>query len=65
MAAAGVLFFLVLALVLGMTLGWKTLQPRMADLDRGYDQREEMYERARPMARRAPVLDRMGRFRNC
>lgn len=55
-AAAGIMLFLISALALGLSLGWKTLQPRMADLDQGYDQREEMYERARPMAADYPLF---------
>jgi O-antigen ligase len=44
------------ALVLGFSLGWKELQPRMAHLSEGFEGREEMYAAARPMARDYPVF---------
>jgi O-antigen ligase len=43
------LFFTV-ALGLGLALGWKTLKPRLADLNDGLEGREELYVAAGPMA---------------
>lgn len=53
---AGVLLFLVSALSLGFAMGWKTLAPRMDEIPAGYTQREEMYDRARPMASDYPLF---------
>jgi hypothetical protein len=50
-----VLFFAG-ALALGFGLGWKTLKPRMAQLSEGFDLREAMYEKARPMATDFPLF---------
>lgn len=38
------------ALFLGFGLGWKNLGPRMEEVREGFEGREEMFERARPMA---------------
>jgi hypothetical protein len=48
--------FFVGALVLGFALGWKALKPRMAQLREGYENREEDYARARPIAADYPVF---------
>ena len=44
------------ALSLGYWLGWKQLKPRMAQIVEGFAYREEMYERARPMAADYPLF---------
>jgi O-Antigen ligase len=44
------------ALGLGFGLGWKTLKPRMAQLSEGFETREAMYDRARPMAADYPLF---------
>ena len=51
-----VIFFCVGALVLGFSLGWKSLKPRMTELSEGFDGREEIYATARPMAADYPVF---------
>ena len=51
-----VLLFFATALTAGYWLGWKALKPRMAQLNEGFEGREEMYERARPMAEDYPVF---------
>ncbi|MCX6923566.1 MAG: O-antigen ligase family protein, partial [Verrucomicrobia bacterium] len=43
-------------LVLGFSLGWKALKPRMASIDEGFQQREQAYDAARPMAADYPVF---------
>jgi O-antigen ligase len=53
---AGLLLFFTGALALGFALGWKTLKPRMAQIGEDYENREEMYERARPMAADYPLF---------
>jgi hypothetical protein len=50
-----VLFFGA-ALGLGFALGWKSLKPRMGQLQEGFAGREEMYDNARPMAEDYPVF---------
>lgn len=42
--------FFTAVLALGLSLGWKALRPRMADLDGGLEGREALYAAARPMA---------------
>jgi hypothetical protein len=44
------------ALALGFALGWKALEPRLAQLREGYINRELDYERARPMAAEYPLF---------
>jgi O-antigen ligase len=46
--------FLVGGLFLGYRLGWPALAPRMAEFEVGLEQREKMFEVARPMARDYP-----------
>ena len=53
---ACLLVFFSGALALGFGLGWKTLKPRMAQLSEGFDVREDMYEKARPMATDYPLF---------
>jgi len=48
--------FVVAALALGYSLGWKALKPRMALLSKGFQGREQEYDRARPMAADYPVF---------
>ena len=54
-ACALVLLFSAGALGLGLTLGWKALAPRLAELSSSAELRAEMYEKARPMARDYPI----------
>jgi hypothetical protein len=49
-----VLFFCV-SLGFGLTLGWRTLAPRLEQLDDGFQGRRLMYEAARPMAEDFPL----------
>lgn len=51
-----VIVFCASALALGYFLGWKSLQPRMAQIEEGYEGREEMYAAARPMAADYPLF---------
>src|ERR1035437_10011087 len=53
---ACLLIFFAGALALGFGLGWKTLKPRMVQLSEGFDTREAMYEKARPMATDFPLF---------
>lgn len=48
--------FFGVALWLGIHFGWSALEPRMTDIEAGYEQREHMYETARQMARDYPFL---------
>lgn len=50
------LLFFTGALVLGLSLGWKALKPRLADLREGFEEREQMYATARPMAHDYPLF---------
>jgi len=43
-------------MVLGLGLGWKALSPRMARIDEGFADREQMYQAARPMAVDYPLF---------
>ena len=59
------LIFFVGALALAGTLGWKNLEPRMAQLGEGFEFREGMYEFARPMVQDAPYFGTgPGTFKN-
>jgi len=49
-ALAALAIFLVSGLVLGLSLGWKNLAPRMAETLEGFAGREQMSALARPMA---------------
>jgi hypothetical protein len=53
---ACMLVFFTGALALGYALGWKTLKPRMAHLGGGFENRERMYDTARPMAEDYPLF---------
>jgi hypothetical protein len=53
---AFILFFFAGALALGLSLGWKSLKPRLGQIQEGFDGREEMYDAARPMARDYPFF---------
>ncbi|MCX6906051.1 MAG: O-antigen ligase family protein, partial [Verrucomicrobia bacterium] len=53
---AGVLLLLGLALGGGLALGWKSLKPRMEQFAEDFGFREEMYERALPMAADYPLF---------
>lgn len=55
-SALMVIAFCVAAVGLGYMIGWRALKPRMAELREGLEQREEMFENARPMARDYPVF---------
>jgi hypothetical protein len=48
--------FFIGALAFGFALGWKTLGPRLAELNDGLDGREQMYDAARPIAHDFPVF---------
>jgi hypothetical protein len=48
--------FLTLVVMLGWYFGWDTLAPRMAQIQAGYQNREEMYAAARPMANDYPLF---------
>ena len=48
--------FAVLTLALGAWLGWDSLEPRMEQLGEGFQNREEMYAAARPMAADYPMF---------
>ena len=50
------LLFFAGTLALGFALGWKALQPRMAQLNEGFEIRERMYEVAQPMADDYPLF---------
>ncbi len=56
MTLALLLLVFVAAISLGYWLGWKQLKPRMAQIVEGFADREEMYERARPMAADFPLF---------
>ena len=51
-----VLVFGAAALTLGYALGWTNLKPRMSQLGADFAHREEMYDRAKPMAADYPVF---------
>lgn len=48
--------FFALALALGWYFGWNLLSARMADIQGGYQNREQIYESAEPMAADYPVF---------
>ena len=48
--------FFVLVLALGWYFGWGSLEPRMEQIGAGYQNREEMYVAARPMAADYPLF---------
>lgn len=50
----GLFVFLACTLSIGWVLGWTTLSPRMSQIGEGFEGREEMYDRARPMAEDYP-----------
>jgi hypothetical protein len=52
----GLACFFMVVIVLGVTLGWRALEPRMQAINEGFDLREEMYANARPMAQDYPVF---------
>jgi O-antigen ligase len=47
-------FFLISALALGWYFGWDLLGPRLAQIGEGFQNREEMFDAARPMAKDYP-----------
>jgi hypothetical protein len=47
--------FFAAVLVLGASLGWRALAPRLEQLDEGFAGRNLMYEAARPIAREFPM----------
>lgn len=54
---AGMLaLFAAVTLSLGWYFGWDLLQPRMEKIGQGYDNREEMYAAAQPMAKDYPLF---------
>jgi O-antigen ligase len=48
--------FLVTAATLGWYFGWDSITPRMEQIQEGYQNREEMYDAARPMAKDYPLF---------
>jgi O-antigen ligase len=48
--------FFTTTLALGCALGWSALRPRLAQLEEGFENREEMYAAAKPMAADYPVF---------
>jgi hypothetical protein len=48
--------FFVLVLALGWYFGWSLLEPRMEQIGEGYQNREAMYDAARPMAADYPLF---------
>jgi O-antigen ligase len=44
------MLFLVVTLSLGWYFGWDLLSPRLDEIGKGYESREEMYKAAEPMA---------------
>ena len=50
------LLFLTVTLSLGWYFGWDSLAPRMEQLGEGYQNREEMYAAAQPMAKDYPLF---------
>jgi len=44
------------ALALGYPLGWKSLKPRLDQIEEGFNGREEMYAEAQPMAADYPIF---------
>jgi O-antigen ligase len=46
--------FFIAVLATGFSFGWKALKPRMAKIAEGFEDREQMYDFARPMARDYP-----------
>jgi len=50
------LLFFAGTMTLGLALGWKTLSPRLAQIDEGFAAREQMYQAARPMAADYPLF---------
>jgi len=55
-AAILLMLFLAAVLSLGWYFGWAALEPRMEQFGEGYQNREEMYEAAEPMARDYPLF---------
>lgn len=53
-AAGLVLLFFAATVFLGWYFGWDSLEPRLEQLDQGYQNRAEMYAAAEPMARDFP-----------
>ena len=51
-----VILFCASSLVIGWSLGWKSLKPRMAQLEEGFEGREQMYAAARPMTADYPLF---------
>ena len=49
-------FFVVLVLALGWYFGWDSLEPRMEQLGEGLQNRQVMYEAAKPMAADYPLF---------
>ncbi len=48
--------FCLAALALGYAFGWKSLLPRLSQMEEGFEGREETYATARPMAEDYPVF---------
>lgn len=53
---AAIGLFVFVAIVLGGVYGWKSLEPRMEQVGEGYQNREEIYDSARPMAADYPFF---------
>ena len=54
--AAWLGIFLVLTLALGGYFGWTSLEPRLEQLGGGFENREQMYDAAKPMAADFPLF---------
>jgi O-antigen ligase len=50
------LLFVLVTLSLGWYFGWSSLAPRMEQVGEGYQDREAMFEAARPMAKEFPIF---------
>ena len=51
-----IIAFGLAALSLGYSFGWKSLRPRLGEMENGFEGREETYATARPMAADYPVF---------
>jgi len=54
--ATALSLFFSAALALGLTFGWKSLAPRLGELQENFEGREQMYDSARPMVADYPLF---------